>query len=274
MTILERAATAARATLLGTGLFLAALSLAHAEPSKLEHTPGFWQRDPEADFDNEGRNHCAPVAIGAGLVYLATAQGYDDLVDGTDHDAQIALITDLAEKMETDPAEGTNPDKILNGLRSYAEQRGYSFERLELCSWRGLSAGNKRYKIGSKPRLSWIVAAAEDPEAIAILNFGWYKEEEDGSYTRHGGHWVSVVAARGGGRFDVRNPLLQPRRQRIDTEVTLQPVGDDFIVAQTNGSEFDMTGYYQAEGPGLPFDTNRLSAAVLDSVIVFKLKKE
>lgn len=256
-------------------LVLAPLPTALADGDKAEETPRFWQRDPEADFENEGRNHCGPASIGVALVYLATARGFDDLVESTDHDGQIALITELSEDMATDPVEGTNPDKILTGLRSYAKKRGVTFERLELATWRGVSASNRKHLIGTKPKLSWMTAAAEDPDAVVIFNFGWYKEDEEGGHTRHSGHWVSVVGAGPGARqFEVHNPALKPERQKINTRITLTPVGDDFVMTNGAGEETEMTGYYQAEGPGLPFSKEAVSAAVLDSVIVFKLNEE
>lgn len=249
----------------------AAASFANGD--KADGTPCFWQRDPEAEFDNEGRNHCAPVAIADGLVYLATVRGFDDVCDSTDHDGQVALITELAEEVSTDPAEGTNPDKILTGLVSYAESHGYSFERLELASWRGVSAANKKHKIAAKPSLSWMTAAAEDPDTIEIMNFGWYKQEDDGSYTRHSGHCVNVVGAGAGSRtFDIHNPLLPPDRQETATRITLTPLDDDFAVEQGSGAPATMAGYFSAVGPGLPFNKQSVSAAVLDSVILFKLK--
>lgn len=246
-----------------------------AAGNKSEQTPSFWQRDPEAEFENEGRNHCAPVAISDGLIYLATTRGFDDLVDGADHDSQIALITNLAEEMANDPTEGTNPDKILTGLRTYANEHGYSFERLELATWRGVGASNKKYKIGTKPSLSWMSAAAEDPDTVEVLNFGWYKQGADGTYARHSGHWVNVVGTGSDTlQFDIHNPLLQSEKQETDTRITLTPVDDDFSVANSNGGDSQMVGYYQGEGPGLPFNKQSVSAAVLDSVIVFKLKKD
>lgn len=246
-----------------------------ASNAKANDTPCFWQRDPDADFDNDGRNHCAPVAISDGLIYLANARGYDDLVEATDHEGQIALITELAEAMTTDPTEGTNPDKILTGLRSYAKEHGYTFQRLELATWRGVSNENKKYKIAAKPSLSWMTAAAEDRDTIEVFNFGWYKEEPDGRYSRHSGHWVNVIGAeRDAPAFELHNPILEPTRQESATSITLTPVDADFTLAQANGGDFNMSGYYEAEGPGLPFNKQNVSAAVLDSVIVFKLKKE
>ena len=41
--------------------------------SKEALTPTFWQRDPEADFEDEGRMHCAPTSVSDGLIYLARA---------------------------------------------------------------------------------------------------------------------------------------------------------------------------------------------------------
>jgi hypothetical protein len=250
------------------------LVFAHGDHSKAENTPCFWQRDPDAEFDNEGRNHCAPVSIADGLVYLATTRGLDDLVDSTDHDGQIALITELAADMKTDPTDGTNPDKILTGLLKYAKKHGYAFERLELATWRGVSSANRKYKIGTKPALSWMTAAAKDPDVVEVFNFGWYKEDDDGGYTRHDGHWVNIV---GSGpetsQFELHNPLLKSERQKTDTSITLSPLSDDFVVTGANGQESNRNGYYQAEGVGLPFNKEKISAAVLDSVIVFKVKK-
>src|SRR6195256_6311237 len=87
--------------------------------SKESLTPTFWQRDPDADFEDEGRMHCAPTSVSDGLIYLAKAYGFKDLVPGTGHKDQITLIQELAEEFGTDPSiGGTNPDKILTGLQS------------------------------------------------------------------------------------------------------------------------------------------------------------
>ena len=250
------------------------LVFADSDHSKAEGTPCFWQRDPDAEFDNEGRNHCAPVSIADGLVYLATTRGFDDLVESTDHDGQIALITELAKDMKTDPTDGTNPDKILTGLLNYAKKHGCTFERLELVTWRGVSSANRKYKIGTKPNLNWMTTAAKDPDVVEVFNFGWYKEDNDGRYTRHDGHWVNVVGVgTEASQFELHNPLLKSERQETDTSITLSPLSDDFVVTGANGEESNRNGYYQAEGIGLPFNKETISAAVLDSVIVFKVKR-
>src|SRR5437879_2424500 len=72
--------------------------------SKDTLTPTFWQRDPDANFEDEGRMHCAPTSVADGLIYLTRAFGMKGLVPGTDHDNQIKLIEALAEEFGTDPS--------------------------------------------------------------------------------------------------------------------------------------------------------------------------
>src|SRR5436190_7475396 len=156
------------------------LVFAQQSQSKEALTPTFWQRDPDADFEDEGRMHCAPTAVSDGLIYLARAFGLTDLVPGTQSKAdQIELIEELAEHFQTDPSiGGTNPDRILSGLQSYVKSKGYELSRLELMTWRPVSKANKKFKIGIKPDLSWMRNAARSKDTVMIFNFGWYYETQ------------------------------------------------------------------------------------------------
>ena len=181
-------------------------------PTKASLTPMFWQRDPDADFEDEGRQHCAPVSVSDGLIYLAKAYGMKNLVPGTGKRDQIKLIQELAEEFGTDPSiGGTNPDKILTGMQTYTEAKGYELKRLELKSWRGVSSANKEFKVGTKPDLEWIKNAVQARDNVVVFNFGWYRETDD-SYERKGGHWVAVVGVNGND-FVIHNPILKPEDQ-------------------------------------------------------------
>jgi len=243
----------------------------HAQQSgsKDDLTPTFWQRDPDADFEDEGRMHCAPTSVSDGLIYLAKAYGMKNLVSGTGHKDQISLIQKLAEEFGTDPSiGGTNPDKILTGLQSYVESKGYELNRLELKSWRGVSAANKEFKIGTRPDMAWIRSAVSSKDTVVIFNFGWYHKTDDG-YERKGGHWVNVVGG-SGSEFIVHNPILPPERQTDRKSVELSGLDEDFIVSKDSG-EANMKGYYEGDGPGLPHGDT--VTAILDAVIVFSIKK-
>jgi hypothetical protein len=261
-------------------LLLAALAVSISAPktfvfaqqtgSKESLTPTFWQRDPDADFEDEGRQHCAPTSVSDGLIYLSRAFGLKDLVPGTEQKKdQIKLIQDLAEEFSTDPSiGGTNPDKVLTGLQSYVKSKGYELNRLEIMTWRTVSDANKQFKTGTKPDMSWMRTAANSKDTVVVFNFGWYHKTEDG-YTRKGGHWVAVVGA-SGNEFTVHNPILPSDQQSQKKSVTLTLL-DDFVVAKDSG-EANMKGYYDGEGPGLP-RRDAVEAAILDAVIVFSLKK-
>ena len=238
--------------------------------SKRELTPAFWERDPEAGFEDKGKMHCAPTAVSDGLIYLAKHEGMTDLVPGFSHTNQITLIQKPAEEFGTDPSiGGTNPDKIVTGLQKFAKSKGYELNRLEVKTWRWIRAANKKFKIGTKPDMSWMQEAVKDEDTIVIFNFGWYRGGDDESYTRKGGHWVAVLdTGEEDGEFIVHNPILEPTRQANDTSVTLTLIDDD--LAATNGDKgMNMKGYYEADGPGLPH--GKTVKPILDAVIVFGL---
>ena len=264
-----------------TKLSLTLLSLAlalsgaiSAQPlSKERATPAFYQRDKGAGFANQGREYCAPTSISNGLLYLAQARGMARLVDGSGHDAQVRLIKELASLMATDPKIGTSPDKILTGLRKYVAAKGFQFRTLELSSWRSVTKANKSFKVGSKPNLSWITRAVEDPDSVVVFNVGWYDWKDDQEvYFRKGGHWITVVGAGPAqSEFHVHNPSLTPQAQAEKISVKLKQVDKDFSVMGSNEEEKNMAGYYQVSGPGLPYNSE-VRTAVLDSVIVFSLR--
>ena len=211
---------------------------------KAEETPCFWQQDETAGFVDGGSNYCAPTAISNGLIYLARARGLKGLVPGTGHDHQIALIKKLAREMDTDPKNGTSPDKIITGLRHYVQANGFRMKRLEVATWRGLSEVNRACSVGRKPVLEWLRAAAADPDCVEVFNVGWYRKEENG-FNRHSGHWVTVVNAGPGLRdFSIHNPLLRPNTQKQKNAISLTMLDKGFNVINAEGKDTgNMTGY-------------------------------
>jgi len=242
---------------------------------KNDMTGTFCQKDPEAGFENDGSNYCAPTSIANGLLYLATARGMKDLVDGTDHEAQVATIKKLADEMETDPDIGTNPSRIIDGLESYLDGRGYSIASLEIAGWRIINDEHGKYLVSRKPEMKWMQKAVKDPDTLVIFNNGWYRESDDG-YIRKGGHFVIAVGeGPGAGEFQVHNPALEPDEQKTETSVIMTPLGSDIVAdAKANGvEELSLGGFYKMEGPGIPHTREKAAFAALDFVITFKLKK-
>jgi len=278
LSIISRICDSARGPrILASLLLILCLAVPAGASERGTHTGTFCQMDPGAGFENEGTNYCAPTSIANGLLYLATARGMADLVDGTDHGSQVALIRKLADEMDTDPDIGTNPGKIIDGLESYLEARGYSFASLQVAGWRNLNEEHEKYLVSRKPDMEWIRKAAGDPDTVVILNNGWYRETDGDSYLRKGGHFVVVVGAGpGNGEFQVHNPALEPGEQKTETSVTLALIdGDTVADAKGNGvEELHLDGYYRMKGPGLPYSSEKAAFAALDFVIVFKVKKQ
>jgi hypothetical protein len=74
--------------------------------------------------------------------------------------------------------------------------------------------------------------------------------------------------------IQVHNSAMEPDVQRQNTSVQLTLLGDDFVVGNAgSGEPAAEAGYYGMAGPGLPFSAEKASAAVMDAVLVFKLKK-
>lgn len=269
-----RAAVSGLAILLILSLLLCQVVTAESS-GKNNMTGTFCQKDPEAGFENDGSNYCAPTSIANGLLYLATARGMKDLVDGTDHEAQVATIKKLAEEMDTDPEIGTNPSKIIDGLESYLDGKGYSIASLEIAGWRRINDEHSKYLVSQKPEMQWMQKAVKDPDTLVIFNNGWYRESDDG-YLRKGGHFVIAVGeGPGDSEFQVHNPALEPDEQKTETSVIMSPLGSDIVAdAKANGvEELSLAGYYKMEGPGIPHTKEKAAFAALDFVITFRLKK-
>ncbi|MDB5100678.1 MAG: hypothetical protein JWM80_5099, partial [Cyanobacteria bacterium RYN_339] len=142
---------------------LAFLTGAADAVTKAAQTPCFCQKDPS--FEKDGANYCAPTAVSDGLIYLARARNLVGLVPGTDHAGQVQLIKALAEHMETDPDDGTPPGRVIEGLESYVEARGYKLRQLEVATWRPVG---DHAKIAAKPDLDWMRKVAAAPDTVVM----------------------------------------------------------------------------------------------------------
>ena len=174
--------------------------------------------------------------------------------------------------METDPMEGTPAVRVIEGLGSYLDSKGYAVSKLEVAGWRTIGSANAGYSIGLKPTLAWLRSSIDDEASVVLLNVGWYKEAARG-YTRDGGHWV---VATGTGpkpnQFHIHNSLLASTVQKGDNSVTLTRLGDSFDRIISKGKTANMAGYYKVKGSGLPFG-GKTAYAVLDCAIRFTAKK-
>ena len=87
---------------------------------------------------------------------------------------------------------GTGPTGIIKGAFLYALECGYAIKRLEGQGWRCPKEHSRGVAI---PEWRWIRSALTGKTAV-WMNLGYYDHDpRQGTYTRTGGHWVTVVDA-------------------------------------------------------------------------------
>jgi len=158
------------------------------ERKVLASIPDLSQRDPSANFPDDGRKYCAPVAVSNSL---STAMG------GMPSTQQIELARTLgsADYMATG-TKGTSPKQLLQGLERYLDthktsQPSFYKSKLE---YRGQRSVARKYNrdLDRQAELPWLINGIKQEKHI-WLNIGWYQTQANGKQKRIGGHWVTLV---------------------------------------------------------------------------------
>jgi len=165
----------------------ASVSLAQqpvGEVARRESTPDLPQ--VQKVFPGRGSVYCGPVSASNGLVYLAR-QGFSDLLP----DDQYRLVNTLGSKpyMNTALMGGTGATSMIRGLNGYVQKCGYDCE-IRFQGWRHVDNEAAKTLVGHAS-----IAQIErwlQPDAIVLLNIGWYQKAES-EFRRLGGHWVTLV---------------------------------------------------------------------------------
>ncbi|MBI9073931.1 MAG: hypothetical protein JEZ02_00875 [Desulfatibacillum sp.] len=204
------------------GLCLCLCQAARGGPSvytdKVETTPDLGQRDGTGYLPFEGQGYCAPVAVSNGLMWLYE-NGFPGLVReaGTRELTHLRLASLLggARYMHTDPKKGTGPSHVMAGLFRYLTDQGYERAVVQYQGWRSHPKFSHTGVV--YPDLAWIKEGLVGGGAV-WLNIGWYNYDgKSATYTRVGGHWVTVVgygADREGNQDPETLAILDPALQK------------------------------------------------------------
>ena len=146
---------------------------------------------PQADaaLPGGGAQFCAPAAAVDMLAWLADS-GHPSL-GPTDSAALRARVGELGEVMGVDPERGTSLRRVSRGLATWLEGRDVDAS-VRVIGWRPRDDAHSR---GRQVTLE-SVRSGLLPDAGALLNIGWYVEDE-GTLTRVGGHWVALAGLQG-----------------------------------------------------------------------------
>ncbi len=252
---------------------------------KVECTPDLTQTDSRARLPARGMAYCGPVAVSNSLEWLAR-NGYADLIPPMEPggkpmtQSQLASLLAMEPYMNTSLKSGTGPAELVRGLAKFLKDRGYPEAKIVYRGWRKMPAG---YSDGKKlPELAWIKESLLGDSAV-WLNVGWYRHDrEKDTYTREGGHWVTLVGY-GENREGKPDPdvLLvhdsATRRKPKPGEDKPRPLNDFARLARISSGRLagdasplpvDAKGFYRIEGLTLRGEAD---TGVLDGVVALRL---
>jgi len=159
---------------------------------KIYSTPDFLQTDSSYGGIPGGQNYCGPVSVSNSLIWLDD-NDFNNLVGNTNDRKrdQYNLIIKLGSSEYMDASEGTSVNRLLEGVKTYVIDKGYAFHTIKYQGWK--YHYSEYSTMNDKPDLNWIRNAI-DGNGVAWLNIGWYTYNNyTNTYTRIGGHWVTLV---------------------------------------------------------------------------------
>jgi len=219
-------------------------------------TPDLPQNQPE--LPGGGEQYCCPTAVANSLLWLGD-NGYPALRSQT----PLQVIKELGERMGTDD-NGTSMRQLRDGLDSYLSQRGLN-GTTEFRGWLGGSLG-----LGPNPypSLDWMGQCLA-PAAVGWLNFGFYGyDSTTDTYTRFGGHWVTLVGISSRG-LAVHDPAARAGRTPSTQHVVVEELGSGTLAGQRLESPIPAKGFFRVVS-GLALPRSR-PLVILDGVLKLHL---
>jgi hypothetical protein len=217
---------------------------------KIGEIPDYLQVDLSyGGFPGGGTQYCGPVATSNPLMWLDD-HGYDEIIANTAdrNEDQHDLIESLGSStyMDTSTDSGTSPYMLLLGLDNYLRDAGYSGYSLLYQGWRNVLP---EYQTGVETvDLQWVKREVEGNTAV-ILNVGWYLYDAGtDTYTRDGGHWVTLVGYNHDGTgyhldfLVLHDPSPLAGISFADEFVRLEPIESGTV---QNGTARSATGLYK-----------------------------
>ena len=219
-------------------------------------TPDLLQE--QAQLPDGGSQYCCPAAVANSLLWLAD-NGYPTLGG-----EPLQLMQELGQLMGTDE-NGTNMRELRKGLEAYLAQR----QLHGTTDFRGWLGGKWQLGPNPHPSLDWLRQCLQ-PKCVAWLNFGFYTYDSGSdTYTRTGGHWVTLVGVSAAGRVNVHDPARRAGLTPSTQSVQLEELRSGTLSGPSLSPPLPARGYFRVvEGLALP---RSRPVAVLDGVVSLRL---
>jgi hypothetical protein len=239
--------------------------------AKVADTPDYLQSDPAfGGFPEAGSNYCAPAAVSNALMWLSD-NGFPKIAptSGDPKHDEYDLIVTLASPtfMDTDPNSGTDAAEVCSGLGGFLSSVGYSYDSLSYEGWRTVDAA---FDSGVHvPTLASIQQGIQGMGSV-WLNIGWYTHDSSNdTWTRTGGHWVTVVGYGYDGTSDDPRAVVlhDPFTTTLDDYADLVPLESGTLAGDYTGLPRSAAGYFQMTGP----DYYESQGGIVDGIVVLEM---
>ncbi len=162
---------------------------------RLDSLPDYYQRDRSfGGFPLGGSMYCGPTAAANAILPLLQTYGSaKNQNDSVPEKRQIyEIIKELGSQSYCNTGKnGSGPSQICNGLQKYLHDNGINNVEIRHFGWR--DAGNG-FQIGNAPPVLDNARLSLYQKDAVLINFGWYDyNAKKNTYTRTGGHWVTLA---------------------------------------------------------------------------------
>lgn len=184
-----------------------------------------------------GEYYCAPVSAANAIIMLAH-KGFSNLYQNKN---SLSTIHELAKHFKT-TNQGTTTENLCNGLKSYAESKGYKAD----IKYQGFRKIDSNIKSSNVPDLNWIKNEINKNNAV-LLNLGIYKKSvQDGKtvYKRQYGHFVTLTDTGHNGLANVSDYLtIHDPYNHIqgDHYIKVKPITEGKFIHNTDDNEISLT---------------------------------
>jgi len=234
----------------------------------IDSIPDYYQRDRAfGGFPRNGVVYCGPVAVSNSLMWLSQ-KGYGNLTlqSGDKEKDQHALIKKLGSPDFINTRNGgSSANQICNGVYSYLHQCGYKNAQIKYRGWRLV---RYRFYDGTEvPTMEWIKKVISENNGV-WLNIGWYRyNKKNDTYTREGGHWVTLVGYGHDNKGSNPNALIihdPDTRHRFNEYIVPEKIGRGKIDGNFRGLPRNAKGY-------LRYQATRSQFGIIDGAIVLDM---
>lgn len=236
----------------------------------IDSIPDYYQRDKAfGGFPLGGSMYCGPTAAANALEQLEKTYSdlniLDTMVSGKRQ--QYELIRKLGSQsyINTDK-DGSGPSQICRGLEKLLDESGCKEVSIQHFGWR--KAGKKFQTEHGVPSLDTARLSLYKNNAV-LINFGWYEyNKNNNTYTRKGGHWVTLAGYGHNGKEADSSVIIVHDPETawsVNDYIRLRKIESGTLRGKLPGLPVNASGFY-----GFPSGFRRFG--IVDGFIVIRVK--